>query len=322
MRISARLFPGALAFLPATAVLLQSLAPALHAQPGRTANDRVYTDAQAARGRTLYREKCATCHGETLEGRSAPPLAGGAFLGVWGAQPLSELTGKIRNTMPADDPGKLKPSETADLVAYILQTGKFPSGRNELGSDEAALKSIVLAAAKPQATAPVASQAPAFPPLGNLNQVMRGILFPSSNIIFNVQTNDPGAPAKPVPAAAAGNSAFSWTSWGAGIYPGWQIVDYAAVAIAESAPLMLTPGRRCENGRMVPVERPDWIKFTQELAEAGRAAYRASQTRNQEAVSDATNQLADSCSHCHQVYRDKRGSRPGDPAAAAARCTP
>jgi S-disulfanyl-L-cysteine oxidoreductase SoxD len=293
----------------------------MHAQQTRTANDSVYTDAQATRGRTLYREKCATCHGDALEGKLAPPLAGSAFLAVWGPQPLSDLAGKIRNTMPADDPGKLKPAEAADLVAYILQAGKFPSGRNELGADEAMLKSIVIAAAKPQAIAPPASQAPAFPPLGNLNQVMRGILFPSSNIIFNVQTNDPGAPAKPGQ-AGAGAKPFSWTDWGAGIYTGWQVVDFAAVAIAESAPLMLTPGRRCENGRPVPVDRPDWIKFSLALAEAGRVAYRASQTRNQEAVSDATNQLADACFQCHSVYRDKRGSRPGDPAANAARCTP
>ena len=313
MRTLAGLLRCALPFAVAVGVM--------HAQQTRTANDSVYTDAQATRGRTLYREKCATCHGDALEGKLAPPLAGSAFLAVWGPQPLSDLAGKIRNTMPADDPGKLKPAEAADLVAYILQAGKFPSGRNELGADEAMLKSIVIAAAKPQAIAPPASQAPAFPPLGNLNQVMRGILFPSSNIIFNVQTNDPGAPAKPGQ-AGAGAKPFSWTDWGAGIYTGWQVVDFAAVAIAESAPLMLTPGRRCENGRPVPVDRPDWIKFSLALAEAGRVAYRASQTRNQEAVSDATNQLADACFQCHSVYRDKRGSRPGDPAANAARCTP
>jgi hypothetical protein len=44
--------------------------------------------------------------------------------------------------------------------------------------------------------------------------------------------------------------------------------------------------------------------------------------RSQQAVSDATSQLADSCLHCHQVYRDKRGSLPGNPGANAARCTP
>jgi mono/diheme cytochrome c family protein len=322
MRTLAALLPRALGFVLAAGVLLESLAPAVHAQQGRTGNDSVYTDAQAARGRALYREKCATCHGEALEGKVAPALAGSEFIAVWGAQPLSELAGKIRNTMPADNPGKLKPTETADLVAYILQAGKFPSGRTELGADEAVLKSIVLAGAKPKTNAAAASQAPVFPPLGNLNQVMRGILFPASNIIFNVQTNDPGAPAKPAGAVAGAKLPFNWTDWGGGIYTGWQVVDYAAVAIAESAPLMLTPGRRCENGRPVPVDRPDWIKFTEGLAEAGRAAYRASQTRNQEAVSDATNQLADACFQCHSVYRDKRGSRPGDPAAAALHCTP
>jgi mono/diheme cytochrome c family protein len=322
MKTLSGLLPRALGLAVAAGVMLESLASVMHAQQTRTANDSVYTDAQAARGRTLYGEKCATCHGDALEGKLAPPLTGNAFLAVWGAQPLSKLAAKIRNTMPAEDPGKLKPSETADLVAHILQAGRFPSGRNELGADEAVLNSIVLPAAKPQAIAPTTSQAPVFPAMGNLAQVMRGILFPSSNIIFNVQTNDPGAPAKPGQADAGAATSFSWVDWGAGIYSGWQIVDYAAVAVTESAPLMLTPGRRCENGRPVPVDRPDWIKFSLELAEAGRVAYRASQMRSQQAVSDATSQLADACSHCHQVYRDKRGFRPGDPAAAAAHCTP
>jgi len=294
--------------------LLCLAAAALQAQPARTANDRVYTEAQAARGRALYSEKCANCHGDSLQGRSAPMLTGTAFLAVWGAQPLSELAGKIRNTMPATDPGKLNPSQTADLVAYILQAGKFPAGANELAADAAAQKLILLSAAKPAASAP----------LGNMNQVMRGILFPTSNIIFNVQLHDPAAPAaKPaVTNTPGGDPSFSWTDWGSGIYTGWQVIDYAAVAIAESAPLLLEPGRRCENGKPVPVDRPDWIKFTEELAEAGRASYKASQSRSQEAVSDSTTQLADACFHCHSVYRDKRGGRPGDPAASAGRCTP
>jgi mono/diheme cytochrome c family protein len=307
----------------AAGVMFGLIVSVLRAQETRTANDRVYSDAQAVRGSALYREKCATCHGAALEGRSAPPLTGSAFLAVWGPQPLSDLANKIRNTMPANNAGKLKPSEAMDLVAYILQTGKFPSGQKELAPDDATLNSIALAPsnmqAKPQTAAAAGSQAPEFPAFGNLAQVMRGILFPSSNIIFNVQLHDPAEPAKP---SATGAGTFSWTAWGGDIYPGWQLIDYAAVAIAESAPLMLTPGRRCENGKPVPVDRPDWIKFTQELAEAGRAAYRASQTRNQEVVSDVTNQLADSCLHCHQVYRDKRGSRSAGLDTSAAHCTP
>src|SRR5690242_3526897 len=101
-------FHRALSFAFTAGIMLVSLGPVLHAQQTRTANDRVYADAQAARGRALYAAKCANCHGDMLEGKAAPPLAGDAFLGVWGAQPLSELAGKIRNTMPADNPGKLQ----------------------------------------------------------------------------------------------------------------------------------------------------------------------------------------------------------------------
>jgi hypothetical protein len=68
---------------------------------------------------------------------------------------------------------------------------------------------------------------------------------------------------------------------------------------------MLTPGRRCENGRPVPVSDPDWIKFTLELADAGTTAYKASQTRNVETIAESTNQLNDSCMHCHRVYRGR-----------------
>ncbi|HEY7335023.1 MAG TPA: cytochrome c [Bryobacteraceae bacterium] len=320
MRTLTGLLPSALGFAVAAGVMFDPLAQVMYAQQAHTANDGVYSDAQAARGRALYREKCASCHGDALEGKSAPPLTGNAFLSLWGPQPLSELAGKIRNTMPANDPGKLKPADSSDLVAFILQAGKFPAGRNELAADDAALKTTALTGIAPQPAAATGAQAPAFPAFGNLAQVMRGILFPSSNIIFNVQLHDPGEPVKP---ASPDATSFSWTAWGGDIYAGWQMVDYAAVAITESAPLMLTPGRRCENGKPVPVDRPDWIKFTQELAEAGRAAYRASQTRSQQAVSDSTTQLAESCSHCHQVYRDKRGPRGGGPGgAAAAKCTP
>jgi mono/diheme cytochrome c family protein len=301
-------------------LLLCMLGLTLQAQQPRTANDGVYADAQATRGRALYQERCAMCHGVTLGGGLAPPLAGSAFIQAWGAQPLWDLASKIRNTMPANDPGKLTPPQAADLVAYLLQAGKFPSGRTELGADEAALKPIVLSG--PQASAPVASHGPAFPAAGSLQQLMIGILFPSSNIIFNVQTNDPGAPIKPGEVGKGATTAFSWVDWGAGIYKGWQIVDYAAIALAESAPLLLTPGRRCENGRPVPVDRPDWIKFTQGLAEAGRVAYKASQTRSQEAVSDASNDVADACLACHTVYRDKPGGTPADPSNKAARCLP
>ena len=314
--------------LTALATLVGSFGAPVQAQQARTANDRVYSDAQARRGQALYKERCASCHGEALRGDSGPPLTGDEFVAVWGSQPLSDLVGKILTTMPANDPGKLTRQQSTDLVSHMLQVGKYPAGQADLAVDETTLKLITIAAAQASAAggvqpiAPAASHAPSFPPAGNLAQVMRGILFPSSNLIFNVQSHDPNE-LKPAPTGTGlgTTGGFSWVDWGAGIYSPWELVDYAAVALAESAPLMLTPGRRCENGKPVPVDRPDWIKFTQELADAGRAAYKASQTRNQEAVSDATNQIADSCLNCHQVYRDNPAFRTKDPANKSGRCT-
>jgi S-disulfanyl-L-cysteine oxidoreductase SoxD len=272
--------------------------------PARSLADGVYAEQQAFRGQAIYRARCLSCHADNLGGRSGPPLTGDDFASSWSAKPLLELANKIRRTMPKDDTARLTSQEAADVLAYILQTGKFPSGRAELAVDDAALQRLVFPA---RATASAraseaASPLPSLPASGSVAQVMRGILFPSSNIIFTTQSVDPAAPKKP---AESGTVGTDWLIWGGNVYKGWDLVDYAAISLSESAKLMLTPGRRCENGRMVPVSDPDWIKFTLELSDAGNAAYKASQTRNQDTISESTNQLNDSCMHCHRVYRGR-----------------
>ena len=215
------------------AAALMTWAVALpHAQGTRTVRDGVFSEAQAARGKAIYEKQCASCHGNALEGSQGPPLVADAFISHWQKQPLSDLLNKIRNTMPADAPGALTPQQSADLVAHILKTGGFPAGAAELASDDAALSRIVwpagLVADKAGATAS-AAQGRVFPPLGNMAQLMRGIFFPNSNLIFTVQTHDPGAPAAPPSTTGAQTGGFSFVDWGAGIYGGWQLVDNAAV---------------------------------------------------------------------------------------------
>jgi|KBSMisStandDraft_5_1062788.scaffolds.fasta_scaffold12755_3 mono/diheme cytochrome c family protein len=303
-------------------ILAILLVPSLstQAQQARTVRDGVYTDAQAARGAAVYKEKCASCHGPTLGGSLAPPLTGDAFAANWGG-PLSAIVDKIQATMPANAMGTLTRAQTSDVLAFMLQSSKFPAGRAELSSDEAALKTVTLPGAQPPAIRTAANgSTPVFPPAGNMAQLMRGVLFPAANMIFNVQRYDPATP--PKANNQSKEAGFSWVDWGAGVYTGWEIVDYAAVALGETAPLMLTPGRRCENGKPVPVNDPEWIKFSTELYETSKAVYAAAQTRNQEKVSDITERLADMCLHCHQAYRDKRvGRTPDDPQNRAARCS-
>lgn len=174
-------------------------------------------------------------------------------------------------------------------------------------------------AVRAQAPAPPPT-APKYPPVGNVAQLMRGVFFTNSNLIFTVQTRDPAAPAT-APAPTPQSGGFSFVDWGAGIYTGWQLVDNAAIALADVSPLLLTPGLTCENGRPAPVTDPDWIRFTDEMIAVSKKIYDLSKTRNQEAVAEATGDLSDACANCHQAYRNVRGANPLD-ANSPLRCMP
>jgi len=293
-----------------------------HAQAPRTVQDGVYTAAQANRGVAVYGQQCASCHGATLQGVSGPPLQGDLFVSRWQTEPLSALVSRIQKTMPADAPGKLTSEQTADLVAHVLNRNGFPAGTTELAATEAATD-VIRWPQRAVAATQAAGTGPVRPPVGNLAQLMRGVFFPNSNLIFAVQQQDPGAAKAPSNVQAGTSTIFDW---GMGIYTGWQVVDNAAIAIADISPLMLNPGLRCENGKPAPVTDPDWIKFTDQMIAVSKQIYRLSQTRNQEAVSDATGDLSDACAACHTAYRDVRGRgavpNPTDPQANANRCSP
>ena len=154
--------------------------------------------------------------------------------------------------------------------------------------------------AKPATPAPTAK--PAAPaaragaPVGNLAQVMRSILFHNSNLIFSTQSDDPGDPKKPLD-ASFGTYAKTYT--------GWPVVESAAVALAESADLILKPGRLCSNGRPVPVDRADFRKFAQGLRAAGQAALKAAQSKSLDNMIEVSGTVSEACENCHSVYRDK-----------------
>ncbi len=291
------------------ALLLSGQAP----KP-RSITEGVYSVGQAARGQQLYKAQCAACHGNLMEGTSGPPLVGDSFLSNWSARPLANLVDKIQKTMPFNLPGSLSRSQSTDLAAYVLQSGKFPAGQSEL--NEAALTQIafptVRSSAASSAAKPAGTSLP--PPEGNLAELMRAIAFPNANIIFNVQLKDPAAEKKKQPGAAP----FDYVEWGSTVYPGWLAIDQASVAITETAPLLLTPGRRCQNGRPVPVDRADWKQYVSALVEVGKLARSTSKARNYEAFIEVSEKLNDACANCHKVYRDKGGTE----GSGATRCQP
>jgi hypothetical protein len=147
-------------------------------------------------------------------------------------------------------------------------------------------------------------------PLMPVNQLMHAILFPLGNAVFLAQTEDPAAmPRDPMPSASPNPLT--------GLYGGWQAVENSALALAESADLLLIEGRTCSNGEVVDVEAADWVRFVDDYREKSVAAYEAALTKDQDAMVDASGYLSESCLACHRAYR--REPTPGD---ATQRCIP
>jgi hypothetical protein len=145
-------------------------------------------------------------------------------------------------------------------------------------------------------TAVTTAQAPAAEPVGNLALVMRSILFPNSNILFDTQSRDPDAPIE-------ANDDGTVTATFSSIYTGWGLVEAASVALAESAQLIMMPGRLCQNGKPVPIGNADFQQYAQELVTAGAKAYEIAQTKNLEQMIEVTNDVAGACENCHTAYR-------------------
>src|SRR3954470_19769307 len=98
----------------------------------------------------------------------------------------------------------------------------------------------------------------------NLNQWMRGVFYPAANVVFFPQSENPEA-VKPVPGQDPSMATDPLTS----SFGGWQAVENAALALAESTNLLLVPGRLCSNGAPAPIMDPAWATFVQEVRDAG-----------------------------------------------------
>ena len=74
----------------------------------------------------------------------------------------------------------------------------------------------------------------------------------------------------------------------------WADVQYAAMVIAESGNLLMTPGRVQED--------PKWMELSQALIASGRVAMAAAEARDPEAVFEAGGEVYLVCSECHATF--------------------
>ena len=82
----------------------------------------VYTEEQATRGEATYKETCAACHGDNLEGSGPMPLTRAGI--------------------------DRRPVQVADILAFLLKSSKYPAGSTALEGKVEALLPISLDAPK------------------------------------------------------------------------------------------------------------------------------------------------------------------------------
>ena len=140
---------AAIALIPFAAVFV--LRATVHAQPPtKSIWDGVYTEAQATRGKGLYSQECASCHGSELTGgEMAPPLSGGEFMSGWDGLTIGDLFERIRISMPQNAPGSLSGQQNADILSFVFSANKFPAGQTELPKEAGILKTIKFEVKKP-----------------------------------------------------------------------------------------------------------------------------------------------------------------------------
>jgi cytochrome c len=111
----------AVTFLGAACALAQTITPA------------PFTPAQADAGRKEYAESCASCHGDNLQGKGPPPIAGKEFLASsFGKRTTADLYAYIKKSMPFCQGNSLATNVYVDIVAFILQANGAKPGNEPL----------------------------------------------------------------------------------------------------------------------------------------------------------------------------------------------
>ncbi len=101
----------------------------------RSLRDGVYSARQVRRGTGIYEDVCSECH----QREQFTDLTD-----AWTGASVAELFNFVRNSMPEDNPGGLRPSEYAAVLAFIFSINGLPTGETEMSSDAELLQQILI----------------------------------------------------------------------------------------------------------------------------------------------------------------------------------
>lgn len=120
-----------------------------------------------------------------------------------------------------------------------------------------------------------ATQQPTLQPVGNVKQLMRAMVIPASNALFDVPRQVPKDDTE------------------------WAFIENSAVILGESGNLLMIGGRSQET--------QVWMETSKALVDAGLFALQAAEARDLDALADVGNRIADACETCHNRHWDRSG---------------
>ena len=119
-------------------------------------------------------------------------------------------------------------------------------------------------------TSAARAQQPTFKPVASVNQLMKAIVIPTSDALFQVAMKAPENDEE------------------------WTAMQNNALTLAESGNLLMIGSRAKDQG--------DWIKAAQALVNAGTVAFKAAEAKNEDALIEAGDQVYATCEGCHSRY--------------------
>jgi hypothetical protein len=125
---------------------------------------------------------------------------------------------------------------------------------------------------------PADAAGPPMRAVGSMSDLMARIIYPTSDAIFYISTREPKTEAE------------------------WNELQGKALSLAESANLLMMPGRARDQDR--------WMKDAQLMLDAGDLAFKAARRKDVDGLVAVNDALYTSCVTCHQHYRPNYGKRP------------
>jgi hypothetical protein len=141
------------------------------------------------------------------------------------------------------------------------------------------MKALALAAAV--AAAMIQAGSSPRPPtrnVGTMSDLMVKIIYPASDALFYIESRTPKTESE------------------------WTALEGQALMVAESANLLMMPGRARD--------QKQWMTDARLMLDAGADAYAAAKKRDVDGIVMVGERLLESCTSCHKNYRPNYGRKP------------